>query len=371
MNIGKKLCVLALTATMMLANNVSVNAEENLNKVPDSLQEAVSNLEVGYSEYYDILDTETTLCSSHEIDGNIENIYLLEMQVVLKADSVEEMDYYQGVKDYYSIMEENTKRLKTQDNLQRIDLLSSEKVDIYGELEEYIGKEQSLLFYIKEIYSITNETEKIILFENGLDYVSWEAMLPSNPEEIQENGYARMVKIDAEYALSSEKTTLQATRASYTYTVADAVNYMLRFTSNPTSCNACGNASCKSKADTTKYNSNYTHYASNHRDCANYVSQALSDGGIPEDNTWKPGSRAWVNVSELTSYMTRNGYWTSVSYSILQKGDIISLIKDSHVAMITAFDGVTYSYSAHTNDRRNFVISEQKLKDKYNMYRPG
>lgn len=370
MNIGKKLCAFALTATMMLANNVSANAEENLNKMPDPLQEAVSNLEEGYSEYYDILDTKTTLCSSHEVDGNIENIYLLEMQAVLKADSVEEMDYYQGVKDYYTTTEENASRLRSQNIQQRIDLLSSEKLEIYEQLEEYIGEEQSLLFYMKEIYSITNETEKVILFENGMDYVSWEAMLPSSPEKLQENGYARMAELNSEYVLSSEKAALQATRASYTYNVTDAVNYMLRFTSNPTSCNVCGNASCKSKADTTKYNSNYTHYASKHSDCANYVSQALSDGGIPEDNTWKPESRAWINVSELTSYMTRNGYWASVSYGILQKGDIVSFTPDSHVAMITAFDGTTYRYSGHTSDRRNVVLSVNSSTT-YTYYRAG
>lgn len=73
------------------------------------------------------MDAETTLCSSDEINGNIENIYLLEMEVVLKADSVEQMDYFQGIESYYEMAEENVSRINSEDSRLRMKALSCEK----------------------------------------------------------------------------------------------------------------------------------------------------------------------------------------------------------------------------------------------------
>lgn len=174
-----------LTANVIMADNIESN----------SLEETVSNLENGYAEYYDIIRFEMTLCSSDEFAGNIENTYLLEMEAVLKAERVEEMDYYQGVENYCDIATDKISRMSAEDSKLCMNILSSEKEDIYKELEEYIGKTQSFIFYIKETYPIDNKEEKEILFENGMDYVSWEVMVPSSHEELRESGYARMEKI--------------------------------------------------------------------------------------------------------------------------------------------------------------------------------
>lgn len=112
-----------------------------------------------------------------------------------------------------------------------------------------------------------------------------------------------------------------------------------------------------------------------HVDCANYISQALCEGGIPTDSLWKPGSSAWISVKGLTEYMTGYGYWQSISYNVVQKGDIVSYTNSSHLVMITGFDGTTYRYSGHTNDRRNHVITISKPVDPKNpvhkYYRAG
>lgn len=68
-------------------------------------------------------------------------------------------------------------------------------------------------------------------------------------------------------------------------------------------------------------------------------------------------------------YMTSNGYWTSVTYNVLQKGDIVKFSNISHVVMITLFDGVSYGYSGHTSDRRNCVMTFSNSTGKY--YRVG
>ncbi len=68
--------------------------------------------------------------------------------------------------------------------------------------------------------------------------------------------------------------------------------------------------------------------------------------------------------------MTKESYWTRVSYGILQRGDIIKFSGESHIVMITYFDGTTYGYSGHTNDRKNYTI---KLTSStlHNFYRVG
>ena len=190
--IRKKFLAVMLTASMVIGtvavNNSNTNTAEATTHEKNQLQETISNLTKGYSEYYNISNVNTTLCSSGKADGNIENTYLLEMEAVLKADSVEDMDYYKGISDYYSAAKTGLSKINSQNNKLRMSVLSSEQSDIYEELEEYIGKEQNLVFYLKETYPENNETDKEILFENGVDYVSWEVMLPSSHDELRING---------------------------------------------------------------------------------------------------------------------------------------------------------------------------------------
>lgn len=364
----KKMCILGLILFTLIGNTAFVTAAEAEDVRNDSLQEVVSDLETGYSEYYNILNTEVMLCSNQEVDGKIEKIYQLDMEVVLKAENVEQLDYYQGITSYCNATAKINKA-STETSRARMNLIASEKNDIYEQLKEYIGLEQNLIFFVKETYPIDNEEEKEILFENGLDYVSLEEMLPKQREELKASGYARMQKYDTEYAVRAADVTERRRRASYS--VDAAVDYMTTYTSNPSSCNVCGSG-CSSKVDTTKYNPDYGHYVSkgSHVDCANYVSQALHAGGIATDTTWKAGSSAWINVAKLTNYMTENSHWSSVSYSEVEKGDIVSYTAYSHVVMITSFDGTTYKYSGHTNDRLNATISiKSSTSSKYNFYR--
>ena len=359
----KQLCASALAAMVLLTNGILSNAAEleNIN-VHNSLKEAVTNLERGYSEYYDILSTETILCSTTETDNAVENIYCLTMNVSPKANSVEEIDYYQGIMEYTNTLICETGTQKKEDNNLQVNILLSEQQEIYEELSQYINKEYDLTFYIKEKYDLNQDTKKEILFENGFDYVTWDKMLPLSHETLKNNGYHTMKDLDYECAVAvlNEK--------SYSYEVSEAVSYMRRYTSNPTRCYACSDSNCVSWADASKYNPNYTNYASTHSDCANYVSQALCEGGIPTDGKWNKNNTTWTRVDQLIPYMTSNGYCTNVSYNVVKRGDIIKFKNISHVAMVTFFDGTTYGYSGHTHDRLDAVIA---INSSNTYYRAG
>lgn len=364
----KGLWAIMLAATMLIGTSGIANAANPQNTPKDSLQEIIENLEEGYSEYYDISGRSVSLCSSEEVDGNIENLYMLELNAILRANSVEDMDYYQGITAYCTSAINETATVQMSADLSQLhsDMLSSQISDIYENLNSYIGKEQELIFFIKETYPINNDTQKEILFENGPDYVSWEEMLPASHNELRTSGYIVMANIDSDVMAAIENPEAVLFSQTSSYSSSDAVEYMTTYTSNPTSCNVCS-TSCTMLVDTTKYNPEYSHYVSegNHVDCANYVSQALKAGGIPEDDTWKAGSASWKGVAKLISYMDGKKYWSSVSYLNVSVGDIIKF-SNSHVAMITAFDGVHYKYSGHTNDRNNANIT---IKSTYTYYR--
>ncbi len=191
---------LALAVTMVIGNFGIAEAAETTDTSTDPLQEAIENLENGYSEYYDISGCRTILCSSTETDGIIENTYMLTMNAVLKVSSVEEMDYYQGMTAYYHsvINEDSAAAINGKYSQMRANHLSSRLSNIYEELNSYIGKESEFTFFIKETYPINDDSQKEILFENGPDYVSWEEMLPASHNELFENGYAAMASIDSD-----------------------------------------------------------------------------------------------------------------------------------------------------------------------------
>lgn len=349
---GKRMFAIVLAAAMSMGLGLSADATEAGNDASNSLGEVIAEVEDGYSEYYDILDTAVVLCYSHKNDKYIENIYLLEMEVMLKAQSVSQLDYYQGIMHYCESVYDAAAGLEEN---RYINQLNIEQMRIYEELEGYIGKKQDMAFYIKETYPESNPDGKTYLIENGEEYVSINEIMPRSHEELHYNGFSRISNADIQNRQRLETKGVELPENSYS--VALAVDYMKKYTSNPSSCNACGNSECGQRVDTTKYNSKYTNYASSHSDCANYVSQALSAGGLPTDSTWRAGSNAWIGVTSLINYMTSNGYWNSVNYTNVGLGDILSFSSGSHVVMITSFDGTTYKYSGHTNDRLNYPIS--------------
>jgi hypothetical protein len=124
--------------------------------------------------------------------------------------------------------------------------------------------------------------------------------------------------------------------------------------------------------DGYKYNRKYRNFAVQGGDCANFVSQALSDkeaGGIRMGSGWlyKGGeaSASWVNAGAFTKNMINSGraklisrgkYEKIVNYTkYISPGDIISYEKDGdivHVSIVTAIDSMGVPLvNSHTNDR--------------------
>lgn len=124
--------------------------------------------------------------------------------------------------------------------------------------------------------------------------------------------------------------------------------------------------------DGYKYNKKYKSYAALGGDCANFISQVLSDkdgGGIRAGGGWlyKSGeaSASWVNAGKFTysllysgrAKLVSKGKYAKVVSSIknILPGDIISYQKKGdivHVSIVTAIDSMGVPLvNSHTNDR--------------------
>ncbi len=117
------------------------------------------------------------------------------------------------------------------------------------------------------------------------------------------------------------------------------------------------------------YNKKYRNYNPLGGDCANFVSQALYEGGkFRKTGTWnygKEGSQAWINAQALKNYLLYSGRASlvargsyekvlSASYRLLP-GDIIAYEqkgKIKHVSMVTGADSKGYILvNCHNVDR--------------------
>jgi len=144
------------------------------------------------------------------------------------------------------------------------------------------------------------------------------------------------------------------------YNGTGAASYANSWTSSATAKVDCGKDSNGNTIwiaqDTSKYNKNYSYWKCT--DCANFVSQAMKENGIPTDNTWKPYTDAWVGVSKLISWGTGTRKWTTVTSTTYSLGDIVRLDPNtaSHVMMTTALTCPPI-ISAHTNDKKSVTYN--------------
>ena len=382
MKLMKLLTIVIMPFLFLNISTISYAQSLNDNSVNETVyQKAVELLDQGYMEYYNFYDSNATLICRQENQGMVEEYFLLEINVMLKANTVQEIDYYQGVAGY---QEErladiaSSLPISTSTTISRDDshyyadyseALSEEVAKIYDNLNQYIGEKQLFIFYVLATYDSDNLDTINILVDDGFEYIPVINIYPPSREELKKNGYESLKFIDDSVISIRVNSDDLSITTSASYKVDDAVSYMKKYTSNPTSCNV--HSGCSSYVDTSKYNSSYTTYVGTnngvayHTDCANYVSQALNAGGIPTDTKWKKDTTAWVGVSKLTEYMVDKGYWEETSQ--LAVGSIISHSAYSHVTMVTSHDGTSYKFSAHTNDRKDVVASTSSSNTFYSV----
>lgn len=252
--------------------------------------------------------------------------FFVELQKKLVYDSVYELPFVKG-------MEAALLRL---DNASYAKTVFDKKV---AELAAYIGKLQT------EYTILAVETDKM-----G-DFIP-ESVSLSTYMEVQSIDYLVLPGIEQ---LQTEGKNFLLTAAKYKesripFDNEKAVSYALKFSSNPKN----------KEADLSAWNSDYT---AHENDCANFVSQCLYAGGIPQTETWRADSLYWIRTGSLRTknggvmtYMQRKEKFLSVGYAAVSAGGFICLNDESHVMLVTANDSITALYNGHTNDRSLFAL---------------
>ncbi len=233
-------------------------------------------------------------------------------------------------------------------------------------------------------------TDREIDNENGVDNVSWvkDGPVRTKPDFTRMFGYKLYhTPIDVlgkqlldDYIKSDGGPSPLVVTSSFTYGRTSASNYAYTYVGANVSktCTYGGTY----YMDTSYYNqlaaykNVWTYTTQTCNDCADYISQALRQGGFPTDTIWNftpsPGTYGW-RVSGYSSSPQGLFYWLDntwgattqyASAGSLQLGDLIT---DSyypaggrnhgagHVVMVTQIGAVPY-FSGHTNDRKNAYL---------------
>lgn len=126
---------------------------------------------------------------------------------------------------------------------------------------------------------------------------------------------------------------------------------------------AVGRNACNSGESNSTENYNLLFYKNWYKggdtgDCANFVSQCLTAGGISHDSVWgKDIAGPWRGVPSLKKYLSdRFTVYSAdkVSYNDLSVGDLV-FYGTSHVAIITKASSNSFEVCGHTSNRKNYT----------------
>lgn len=268
----------------------------------------------------------------------------------LKIENVEELPFVAGMRDAVA---------SVQNISNDAEYLIEEYIKDAG---RYIGDYYTLALDVVVDVNDANKNEYTLYYQD----IQSTFILPITDLLLEEEEMLRSGFESALQIIKSDAAFL--TRGYDDYDRIAARDYALTYSSNPIDCYDCG-TTCGFRQDRSVWNNSNYYYITNlkHADCADFVSQAMCEGGIPvETNVWDrfndgPNGWSWTSAPGLKSYMVNKGYWESSTFALCNAGNIIRWVSTSasanHVGMITLNDTVTHRYTAHTNDCKNQIFT--------------
>jgi hypothetical protein len=291
---------------------------------------------------YNIKDINYTI----EVNNKSNIILLVKVIYTLKLDNIEDHPVINAYEKFLnndslkgSLSYSKRKFLEKQLNLWKENIIS------------YINKNQELNIRFKIIL----DTNKFYLyiedpFNNFIEADKYIEI--KSYKEIEEETYKNLIEInsDPNFKISNTK---------YYYNPSLSVNYANTYTSNTSKKVWCSSdPNDWVYQDKNYYNPNYYAYCA---DCANYVSQSIYAGGINTDSTWRPYTYAWINCIGLNDYMWSNYCYLTYYRPYAIPGSICMIDQNNngnpdHTTLIVYNDGSILKYSAHTHDRKQYIL---------------
>ncbi|TVX98981.1 amidase domain-containing protein [Paenibacillus cremeus] len=322
--------------------------------IEDKVENFVCN---AYDSFYKINAISLSI-SDLSVNNNVITAEIaVSMNKTLKAKSIDEIPYAKGLKsksdDLEAVHDVNAADAKDYVNLRKKDL-----VGYIGAAQDQNDKFRITASVVDGKLDLNNAKFE---FLNGLvDWVPATAFIPASESAMIQMGYSDVEEGIKVIRKGKEKQQAAAVQAqSVTYNRLAASAYANSYTSEVVS---------RPYYDHRYWNPNYARYEN---DCANYVSQAIYAGGIPQDFTWRPGYTAWVNTGlnisgGLTDYMVHSkGYFYKTTKMGVSAGGFIIATTHSHAMFVVANDGVTLLLSSHTKDRKQASFADFDSSFKY------
>ncbi len=338
--------ILCFVSTLQVyaANNNEATADvcEMMNTV---VKQWINN---NYGQFYYINNIDITIERTMNSEKDVvKQKLLITFEKMLKAVSVEQLPYVQGLRQVITINDYSEKDVTY--------------INTYvTSLNEYIGIYTDTCIDIIAEYQYINGASLVTLYFQDImtGTVYPISVLNLNSSEMTTSGYN---SFDDIVAYECTATSIENIDGYSSYIRTDARDYAKTYTSNDISvCSCSAGANCTSaKYNTSYWNSNYSVYS--HNDCCNYASQSMAAGNLPVNTTWYKDSYAWINSTGLKNYMIGAGYWDTSTFAVANAGNILRW-KDSasnsarHTVLITLNDTVTHQFCAHTTDRLNCVF---------------
>lgn len=316
---------------------------------------ALNWLYENYQGFYNIKDVHADIVRVHKTENATNYTVAISCMTKLKASSVEELPFVQGMYEKLNAMNISSGKAK-----EAVDKYVSE-IDFS---DEYTALSLDLV--------ISADSKGLTMyFQDGMDTTLYPIdVLKLDAKKMYQEGGKSVNSIIAEYQDTGNTASLMGYSS---YNRVAARDYALAWTgSNVTSCYDDG-TSCGILQNRSLWNNSVYPYVSNlkHNDCADFVSQCMAAGGIPvEANKWdrfNDGGNgwSWTYVPGLKSYMTGKKYWDASTFAAANAGNILIWSDESHIALITLNDTVTHRFTAHTNDRYNYQFYNSSA---YNYY---
>lgn len=319
------------------------------------LDKAKQWLQENYGEFYEIRNVEAEIIKQTDSMRTTRYTVSLSCETKYKYESVDEIPFVRGIM-----------------NAEKSRALNVTQKDVLQQKIKQIEADASFGDYTELCVDViievdTTDTSKPwkMYYQDGMDTMLRDIdVLKLDEQELYDSGIqtANQMIANAENAVTS-----QTTRGYASYDRFAARDYARNYSSNATKCDVDG-TSCGILQNKAKWNTSEYPYFSlfKHNDCADFVSQAMSEGGIPEKSGWyrtKKGAsgtwtNSWTTVAGLKTYMTRSDhvYWDTGTFSSCNAGNILITNSGGHVVMVDFNDGTTHKFTGHTNDRKSYVF---------------
>lgn len=331
--------------------------EQNSNLIDkEVLSKARNWLVDNYKQFYSLRGINADIIKKEETKDVTRYTVALSCETHYLFNNAMEIPFVKGLID-----ESSTRELTAVERKQIDNIISSIKEDAFTEEWSELNIDV-VIDYDKNENRISGQ----MYYDDGITNTLYKVGdLSLNYNDLYDQG------LQAAKEIMTNNDDMDIITATDTYNGTAARNYSRTYSSNPSTCDIDG-SSCTVRQKRSVWNtSQYPYYSLfKHNDCADFVSQALSKGGIPEvsgsagwyrtkngaNGTW---TTSWTVVGNLKNYMVSHSYWVSSSYSSCPAGGTLITDGGDHVVMIDYNDGTTHKFNAHTNDRKKYVFSNK------------